>query len=492
MLVLAIAAPAQASSCTSSLDASTAFGHTKTLRAAPAAAAPRARAAFIPGITGTVVIQELAKGVLGAVGAQGYGLVMQQLGLGAPDYTSKLEKLERELTALQTRLNQLSASVAELQGITSQAAYSNLVAQATPIISSIRYVVDEIRLLPTENRYGQLREARSILLYICSHLLDKQIELNDRIVGTAPTADSIITASSRAARDSVRYWTQHQSTTVRRVLEYYIEYEALLLQLRVEWWNAIGSSKDYKLAQISRVEQDVRTQHGLLKPDIERPHAAWERSQHYFVDTKNPSLVWWPVRVYDVLPVYHADHFAELEKRKAAKNVTWDQFGLNAFSFKDFPHYGFLNNYAGGVRFLVRRQGFTRPEGLYGVGRNPGEQYLQFRDADLQKNDRFEWRLPSFSEMNALLNGWTGSPGEYLRSNAKPRMTAIVGWYDWNSNSAGTSPVVWTRADGPCCAYRLWDLNNGNTSGSVNTSGPNLYAGLIAVRAARSGGYWYD
>lgn len=499
--VLAVgAAAAQADVCSDSLNTSQAFGAKTTLARTQRSASlsPRAQASSVlAGITGTAIISELAKGAVGAVGAQLYGYAMEQLGLGAPNYGAKLDRLESEIRAANKRLDELHASVSELQGVTSQASFSNLVGQALPIISAIKYTQSEIGLLPTETPTGQKREARRILIYICTNLLDKQTELGDRLVGTAPTADNLITSSSKAARDSVRYWTEQQSETVRRVLSYYIEYEALLLQLRVEWWHAIGASQSYVVAQIDKVKALVEKQQSLLKPDIERPNSNWERGQHYFVDVKNPGLVWWPIRVYDVLPAYAPENVTLLEQMVRANfGGSWDKMGLQPFRTDDFSSLNLDSRdpttgvYKHGWRFVIRKPGQRAPEGFYGSGRAiAGAPWGRPGSIANPANDGFDWAPPTFSEIQALISGWTGSPLAYLKANSRPSLSYSFGWYDWNKTSAGNE-VVWSRADGACCEYRLVDLRNGNTSGVV-PSGFASPAGLIAVRRANPKGYWY-
>jgi hypothetical protein len=491
-------AAARADVCSDSLNTSQAFGIKTALAHRSASFSSHARASsIVAGITGTAIITELAKGAVGGAGAQLYGYAMEQLGLGAPNYGAKLDRLESEIRAANKRLDELQASVSELQGVTSQASFSNLVGQALPIISMIKYTQSEIGLLPTETPTGQKREARRILTYICTNLLDKQTELGDRLVGTAPTADNLITASSKAARDSVRYWTEHQSETVRRVASYYIEYEALLLQLRVEWWHAIGASNTYTVAQIDKVKTLVEKQQSLLKPDIERPTGSWERGQHYFVDVKNPGLVWWPIRVSDALPAYSPQNVASLEQLVTTNfGGSWDKMGLQPFRISDFSSLNLDSRdpqtgvYKHGWRFVIRKPGERNPDGFYGSGRwvqdapwgRPGS-------IASPANDGFEWAPATFGEVHALIAGWTGSPLAYLRANSKPFFSYSLGWYDWNKTSAGNE-VIWTRADGACCDYRLVDLRNGNTTGPV-PYGFTGTAGLFAVRPANSRGYWY-
>jgi hypothetical protein len=500
LLVLAFgAAGARASTCTEDLNSSVAFGGGSAARvvaaiergvSAPGAGGPRAGTANA-GITGKVIIQELAKGALQAGGSLAAGYVFEQIGLGTPDYSAQLSRLENEIRAANIRLDQLAGSVSELQGVVSQSGYSNLVGQAVPIISKIKYAQGELALLSTETNAGRKRGARAILDYVCTNLLDKQTELGERLVGTAPTADNLITSSSKAARDSVRYWTDAQSSQVRQVLAYYVEYEALLLQLRVEWWHAIGASRNYVVAQIDKVKRDVQTQDSLLKPDIARPKAGWERGQHYFVDVKHPGLVWWPVRVYDVLPAYKPDHVTFLEQQAGRYfGGSWDSLGLQPFNVYDFTNYGFLNQYRGGWRFGVHKPGENPfSEGVYGVGVLTA---APDRRPDSPLNDGFEWAPPTLSEVQSLIGGWqaSGSPLAYLRAGAKPPLGYSLSRYQWGTTVTGQE-VIWARTDGACCHFKVIDLRNGSVTDEINPNSREAIAGLFAVRPADPRGYWY-
>src|SRR5262249_6154835 len=148
------------------------------------------------------------------------------------------------------RIVDLGTSVNELQGVTSQAAFSGLVHQALPIVTKIKHVEHELTLLQPLTAHERKAHARTILLYICNNLLDKQVELDERIVGVGTGADNIITSSSKAARDEAPFFTQHQSAAARRAFEYYELYEAILLQYRVEWWHAIGEPGAYVQHQV--------------------------------------------------------------------------------------------------------------------------------------------------------------------------------------------------------------------------------------------------
>lgn len=489
-LLLAISsASAQASVCTEDLNGSKAFGAADT-RATTTMSPLAIRHGIFSGVTPLAIVTELAKGVLGAIGAQGYGWVLEQVGAGAPDYQAQLERMEQELRAVNTKLDELRNSVSELQGVTSQAAFSNLAGQAITIISKIKFVHDELGKLRLESKTRQKRGARTILVYICEHLLDKQTELNDRLVGTAPNADNLITSSSKAARDSVRYWTEAQSRQVRRVFEYYADYEALLLQLRVEWWHAIGSSKEYVGAQINDVKRQIETQQGLLKPDIALPNAPWNRGQHYFVDVRHPGLVWWPVRVNDVLPAYSAANTSMLEQWvKRDFGGSWDKLGLQPFHIRDFGYFG---RQGGSIfRMFIGPRNVREEDGIYGVGRGNFDSLVR---SQLDKNDGFEWKLATFDELQALISSWQGSPLEYLRAGAKPRFEFNFNWYDWGKVAPQSGGVIWTLAAGHCCNYRLINLGTGETTGVVNPQGSfgeKALAGAFAVRPADPKGYWY-
>jgi hypothetical protein len=475
-LFVAFGGSAQASTCVQDLNSSNAFGNGTAAADVAAAAVPRAGVAVADEITGKTIIVQLLKGAIGAVGSKPTGYLLEKLGLGAPDYRSQLNEVLAELKTVKTRLDDLQRFVLELQRSNSQGHFSTLVNLAIPVISKVEHVYNEIGLLPTETYAGQKRNSRSILDYICTNLLDKQEELNLRLVGTAPTADNLITSSSKAARDSVRYWTNAQSRAVRNVLDYYVDYEALLLQLRVEWWHAIGASKTYIVAQIEKVDKEVNEQTSLLKPEIARPYGFYDFGQHYFVDVKHPGLVWWPIRVRDVWKSYSAQHQAELDFLVQRDfGGSWDKLGLQPFNFHQFVNY---TGVYGGWRFYIGKPGEPR-DGIYGT------------ITAESTNDAHEWAVPTFAQVEELISGWQGSPLSYLKANSNPSFSYSLGWYDWGKNSAGNE-VIWTQGATPCCGYRLVDLRNGATSGIFASDNRTAFAGVFVVRPADPGGYWYN
>jgi hypothetical protein len=490
-LVGVLSGTALASTCAQDLNSSKAYGNGGAASDQPVALAPRfdfapvpaAQIAGTPGtLSGSLIVDQLLKGAISAVGSKATGYALEKLGLGAPDYRAQLDTLESELRAANTRLNELQRFVFELQKSGSEAGYSNLVNQAVPIIKDVKYVHDEIELLPSETPAGQKRLGRSILDYVCEHLLSTQTELNLRLVGTAPNANNLITSSSKAARDSVRYWTDAQTRAVRDVLAYYVDYEGLLLQLRVEWWHAIGSSKEYIVAQIEKVKKEIEEQEKLLKPGIARPYGYYDVGQHYFVDVKHPGLVWWPIRVRDMLSTYSQPHRAELERFVQQDfGGNWNHLGLQPFRQTWLTTN--LANQRGALRLYVGKPGDAYAD----------EWYAHPKPApyDQPSDDAHRWYMPSFQQGLELISGWTGSPLAYLKANSNPAFDYSLGRYEWGKNSAGNE-VIWTQAtDSPYSGFRLIDLRNGATSGVFDYYS-SAVAAVFAVRPADPGGYWYN
>ncbi|MCW2991218.1 MAG: hypothetical protein JWM73_1812, partial [Solirubrobacterales bacterium] len=237
----------------------------------------------------------------------------------------QLKAVTDQITKVNERLAVLTASVDQLKQAASQAAYSDLVNQAVPILASIKDAEREISLMASiRTAAGKKAQARTVLLYICSKLLDKQTELNERLVGTGAGADNIITASNKALHDKTALWTEHQAAQLRQILEFYTLAEAQLLQLRVEWWHAIAKDPAYVKAQIAHVQTQIAHQHSLVKPG-----PGYER----FVDPRQPGLVWYPLTVADAYGHFDPDTRAEVEAAARANGGSYAKLGLVSFSW---------------------------------------------------------------------------------------------------------------------------------------------------------------
>lgn len=476
--VVALALPVSASAveCSNALNGSGFAPNASGFRAIPqsplGSATPIARASDFGA---SLILAELGKGALSYVGTQAAGWLFRQIGIepstGSAEVSAQLTRIRAEITQTNERLVSLAGSVDELKEVASAANYSNLVAQALPIIAKIKHVEKEILLLRTLTPAQRKTHAREILLYICNNLLDKQTELNERIVGNAPNADNIITGASKAARDSAPFFGQHQSMAARRAVEYYILYETLLLQLRVEWWHAIGKPGSYVKAQVDDVTEQVRHQRSLIKHDLNwNVHGGETHGQ--FIDKRNPTLVWWKVLFQDTGGLLAP--------------ILGDGTGSYRHYFKFY-----YDRAMSGDRTLMGVHPFY-PEHAKADGRDPdGHTVLPLtvypsKTVVARWHLGHHWRVPTQAEFEALIKGWSGaSPAEWLARQTKPNIAVSLRMWDSNNGRPGTGfkREFYTSNS----TNSGFSLENGQGVGQVTS----FRAGLMLVRDVPSNHYWY-
>lgn len=472
--VLGMAAATASASCAGALDTSHAFGTGSATRSAPVAPVAHSAQAALVATTATTILAELAKGAVSAVGGAGAGSVLTQIGLNPTAIA--LAGLSEQLTAVNGKLNELAGSVQEIKAASAQSHYSDLVTQALPIVTDIKYVDGEIRSLKDLTGANRKRHTRYILEYICGNLLDKQVQLNERLVGTGTGADTIIVASSRAAKNAQLLWTQHQSNAMRNILDYYSLYEALLLQFRTEWWNAIGMDRSYVRTQIANVKAQVDHQYTLLKPDVD------PNGHGRFVDTRNPGLLWWPISMKDSLPAYSATEQAEIRTiLNRDYGGDWNKMGLQLFRGSG---HSIIDNIC--ASSLTGRGAFGGScLWFYPINLSPGGYYIG--DLSQRSGATSGFRPPTVAEVQSLIHGWTGSPISWLPKQANPPLKmALSAWYGLHEYRQGKglhAPVTWTNQ------YKVAvNLENGSVRHNEWDQAP---WGVYAVAQTDARGYWY-
>ena len=216
------------------------------------------------------VVSELLNGALDEAKSQGFGWLLDQIGLG-DSTAAELAGIRDQLREIEAQLGQILAATVQLRADMAQGTFSGLVAQATPIVARVDKGVDDLAAvasLPADDpaRTGLAKET---LRYIGEKLMGgEQEELAKRITGEVG-ADGLIVAAYKVAKTtSPCCWSDLRSDRVRAVFRYYEWAESRLLLLRAEAARPPGTSTRARTAadQIRKVEDAIRAQQGMLKP----------------------------------------------------------------------------------------------------------------------------------------------------------------------------------------------------------------------------------
>ena len=216
------------------------------------------------------VVSELLSGALDEAKSQGFGWLLEQIGLG-DSTAAELAGIRDQLREIEAQLSQILAATVQLRADMAQGTFSGLVAQTTPIVARIDKGIDDLAAVANLPASDPARTglAQETLNYIGTKLMGgEQEELAKRITGEVG-ADGLIVAAYKVARTSSPCcWTDLRSDRVRAVFRYYEWAESRLLLLRVEYMHAHPSRypRSYVADQIRKVEDAIRAQQAMLKP----------------------------------------------------------------------------------------------------------------------------------------------------------------------------------------------------------------------------------
>ncbi len=180
--------------------------------------------------------KQLLGGVVGAVGSQGFGYVLQEFGLGNGLPASQLERIRGELKTIQASLQKVEKATAEFRAEVQGGGYNILAGQATNLTSRVSEGMarlDRAANLRADDptKKGYTEETMAFIKE--KQVGEEQRELAARLSGEA-NADGLIVAASKVAKTSTNFWTAHTTEKVRQVFDYYQAMESQMLLLRVE------------------------------------------------------------------------------------------------------------------------------------------------------------------------------------------------------------------------------------------------------------------
>jgi hypothetical protein len=381
----------------------------------------------------TSLASSLGAGAASYVGGAAAGWLLAQFGLGdglGPDLAQiqqQLQQIADDLTTIKSQLNQVAAAVV-------QGTYSQLAADAAPILGEIDYAEGQLSLLanlppgahPADFSGGcadpPSDDERAIVTcnliqYIRTNLVGQDAVLNKVLVQPAPGADSILVAASKAVRAATTtFFDPDTSAEVESVQSYYSAYEADLLDLLVEYDHTLGSAGADE-AQL-QVQQMAAAGTG---------YAAQQQAV-----MKPPVL---PNEVIDL-----------------RSGLVWQQQAL-----------GIGPAYAYDAPSCNGDAGIPSP-----------------------------WSLPASGQLDALFSGWSGSPEAWLEANAgmgfATAAATLAGSY------GGDGCAVWSTdfdpGDGSFVAVGVCATNGGQHFEEGDAVGTAL--GLVFRPLTSGESYWYS
>jgi hypothetical protein len=304
----------------------------KTAPATSRSHGPVARSAALQ-VLALGVVSNLLRGATQKAGSEGFGWLLDQIGLGdsaASELASEISGISGQLREIQAQLSDVLAATVQIRADLAQGTFSGLVAQATPIVARVDKGVEDlvaVANLPADDpaRKGFAHET---LRYIGEKLMGgEQEELAKRITGEVG-ADGLIVAAYKVAKTtSPCCWNDLTSHRVREVFRYYEWAEVRLLLLRVEYMHAHPDKYpgSYVADQIQKVEQQIQAQQAMLRPSPEefafddtRTHLEWS---WYFLSYRWDAIGARYITDYNGKDGWRMPTVAEINKLISVRNV---------------------------------------------------------------------------------------------------------------------------------------------------------------------------
>ncbi len=376
----------------------------------------------------------LADGALGYVGGDAAGWLLAQFGLG-DGIDSDLAQIQQQLQQIGQDLTEIKSELSTVAAAVVQGTYSQLAADAAPILGAVDYAEGQLSLLanlPTGAHPADFSgscttvpqdDERAIIAcglvqYVQAHLVGQDAILNKLLVQPAPGADSILVAASKAVRaGTTTFYDSTESDEVASVQSYYSVYEAELLNLLVEYDHTLGA-------------------------------AGTDEAQLAVQQMSAPATGYAAQQAAVMKPAFPAGQVLDLRT-----NLVWQQAVLAtgpAYSY-DTPSF----NGAAGV---------TAP-----------------------------WSLPSGGQVDGLISGWTGSPETWLQTNAQFDFTAAAAYF---GNRFGNDICgVWTTDFYPSSGiFALIGICPSNGGAYITDYPDNVGAayGFVFRPLDPSESYWYS
>jgi hypothetical protein len=279
--------------------------------AAHAAVSPAAAAAFAADIAkagAPLLIKHLKAGALGDTG-KSIGNFLSDAGLGDPTVAllEEFKAVDARLSVLQQDSNAASKKLDDLLGAVATGNYSNLVAHANSLRSSVLHAAELLALIDTRPSLADRKaEAVTLVDFYKRHLEGMQRTFEGYLTGGAVAgADGILQLASKRSRSAARpFYTSTMSALAPDVYSSYAMVQAVWLELDINVLHYHKAAPHLITEAIARTEAAIAREG---QPAIVPQHRV---DRNVVVDTRT-GLVWsW---VIDLTPC------SETEDSKAAR-----------------------------------------------------------------------------------------------------------------------------------------------------------------------------
>jgi hypothetical protein len=199
---------------------------------------------------------------------------------------SKLAELQAEVAALKLAIDQVRTHLHSVAAAVAQAQFSDAALQSSVILGSIDKARKELENLTLATTVHDREVHASHLIHQLGpggNLYSAQEILHKMLTVPAVGADGLLIAANKAAKaKSNPFFTPTLSAAAHEVYKYYSMYEAVLLTLRVNYWNHKGISHTTIARDVHTFENELHEQRTFLKPQVVK---------HTAIDTRT-DLTW--------------------------------------------------------------------------------------------------------------------------------------------------------------------------------------------------------
>ena len=215
------------------------------------------------------LVGHLKDGALGSHGAT----VGNLLGPFVEDgQAADIAAIRQEIDGLRLAIVEVHAHLNVVAGHVVQAQYSHAALEAAKVTGAIDKAQKELsHLAHAETAHDRKLHADHLIAQLGPNgdLYSAQEVLHKQLTVPAPGADGLLIAANKAARGKAQPFFTHQlSLSQREVYKYYSMYEAVLLQLRLNYWHFKRYSSEAIHRELKAFDTELAGQAALVKPPV--------------------------------------------------------------------------------------------------------------------------------------------------------------------------------------------------------------------------------
>jgi hypothetical protein len=177
--------------------------------------------------------------------------------------------IRQEIDGLKLAIVEVHAHLNTVAGHVVQAQYSHAALEAAKVTGAIDKAQKELaHLAHATTAHDRKLHADHLIAQLGPHgdLYSAQEVLHKQLTVPAPGADGLLIAANKAARGKAHPFFTHQlSLSQREVYKYYAMYEAVLLQLRLNYWHYKGYSSAAIHRELKAFDGELASQSALVK-----------------------------------------------------------------------------------------------------------------------------------------------------------------------------------------------------------------------------------